>query len=555
MCTGSIFLEIKRPPLYFMKVECSLFLLLIYSCVAMISTGCSTEEVADVNVFHYNQHNNITSLDPAFAKSQNNIWAVNHIYSTLVDLDENLSVMPGIAKSWQVDDDGTGYTFLLRDDVYFHVDSCFGNLKTRRVNAHDIVYSYNRLMDTVLNAPGSWIFAGKVSSDTPFKALNDSIFQLQLSQPFAPLLSLLTMQYCSILPSEAVDYYGIDFFKQPVGTGPFKFKRWIQNQGLFLLRNNEYFNWKDSTYYSNLDGIRTSFIGERSLAFLELVNDGIDFFTGLESSYINTALNADGTLREKYKDRVQLIKSPYLNFEYLGLNSSATGAHPLLSNVDFRKALNYGIDRQLMLQSLRNGIGKPADAGVITRGLPSYDPTRVKGYYYDKDKALSLLNQFPKEILNSELLVQTSKDYLDLTTFIAKQWEELGLNIRINVMESAALRSGMRSGDVSVFRASWIADYPDGESFLSMFYSGNPAPPNYTRFANEKFDQLYHLAMQETAKENKIILYQRMDSIVVAQAPVIFLFYDEVSIFADPQVTGLSRNALNLLQVKSIVKN
>ena len=524
------------------------------SCIVLLAS-CMTDnnDGASPNVFHYNQHNNITSLDPAYAKSQNNIWAVNHIYSTLLRLDDTLNIKPGIAKSWKVSDDAKTYTFTLKDDILFHDNQCFTNIKERRVTAHDVVYSYDRLMDTVLNAPGSWIFAGKITDDRPFEAIDDTTFVLRLKSSFAPLLSLLTMQYCSIVPQEAVDYYGADFYTHPVGTGPFKFKRWLSNQGLFLLKNEQYYD-KTLFEHNNIEGVRTSFIGERSIAFLELVNRRIDFFTGLESSYINTALNPDGTLRDQYRDQMKFIKAPYLNFEYLGLNPSAPDAHPLLAERSFRQALNYGIDRALMLLSLRNNIGVPADAGVITRGLPSYDPTAVKGYAYDKTKARDILSSFDPLLLETPLVIHTSKDYLDLTTYIAKQWEDLGLIIKIDVMESAVLRNAMRNGDVGVFRASWIADYPDGENFLSMFYSKNPAPPNYTRYQNASFDQLYDSAMQERVEKEKILMYQEMDRLLVQDAPVVFLFYDEVSLFVNSDVSGLSRNALNLLHVDGIMK-
>ena len=143
---------------------------------------------------------------------------------------------------------------------------------------------------------------------------------------------------------------------------------------------------------------------------------------------------------------------------------------------------------------------------------------------------------------------------LDLTTYIARQWEYLGLKVEIEVMESAALRDAMRKGEVPLFRASWIADYPDGESFLSMFYGENPAPPNYTRFKNIAFDELYHSAMTVSDPKDKIRSYQKLDSIIVAEAPVIFLFYDETALFVDKSVQGLEPNALNLLTVKSITK-
>ena len=521
--------------------------------ITIVCSSCSTETGTDtVKVFHYNQHNPITSLDPAFAKSQNNIWAINHIYSTLVQLDDNLEVQQAIATSWTISEDGLIYTFDLRNDVYFHVNQCFGNEGFRPVNAHDVVFSYSRLMDTVLNAPGSWIFDGIVDVAGGFLALDDSTFQINLRTPFAPLLSLLTMQYCSILPREAIEFYGDEFYKNPVGTGPFFFKTWIDHEGLFLLRNKSFFEWQNGKAISNLDGIRTSFISERSVAFLELINGRIDWFSGLESGYVNTALTPSGELHDRYHS-IQFTKSPYLNFEYFGINSSA-GGHKLLKEKNFRQALNYAVDRGLMLATLRNKVGKPADAGVITRGLPSYDPVKVPGYYYDIQRAIILLSQFEPVELQEELTISTSQDYLDLTTFIAKQWENIGLNVSIEVMQSASLRESMRGGQIPLFRASWIADYPDGESFLSMFYSQNPAPPNYTRFANDRFDQLYKEALSATSKEQKTDLYQRMDSILIEEAPVVFLFYDEIATFVDKSISGLSNNALNLLQVKNIHK-
>lgn len=503
-------------------------------------------------VFHYNQHNNITSLDPAFAKSQNNIWAANHLYNTLLVLDDSLLVKPSLAKSWVISEDAKKYTFTVRDDIAFHKDKCFSDAG-RYMTAHDIEYSYQRLLDTILNSPGSWIFADRVDKIQPFEAINDTTFVLRLTEPFSPTLSLLTMQYASIVPPEAIKYYGADFYKNPVGTGPFQLKRWLSNQGLFLERFEDYFDWQGHPQ-NNLEGVRTSFIGERSFAFLELVNQRIDFFTGLESSFIHTALDEKGKLKNTYEDRIKFSKAPYLNFEYLGMNQQAEDAHPLLKNKSFRQALNYGIDRDVMLATLRKNVGVAADAGVIPRGLPSHNPTFVNGYTYNPTKAKELLSDLDADLLDVPLIIHTSKDYLDLTTFIAKQWQNLGLQIKIEVSESAVLRNGMRTGTVGMFRASWIADYPDGENFLSMFYSENPAPPNYTRFKNETFDELYELSLGTSDESEKIRLYQEMDQMLVEDAPVIFLFYDEISHFSSKRVSGISSNALNLLHVTDIHK-
>jgi len=185
-------------------------------------------------VFHYNQINPINSLDPAFAKSQNNIWATRHIFDGLVQLDENLNVIPSIAKSWKLSEDGLTYTFNLRDDVFFHANECFKN-KTRKVVAADFKYSLERLIDEEVNSPGSWLFTGKINEENPFEAINDTTFQIRLKEPFRPFLGILTMQYCSVVPYEAIEFYKKQFFSNPVGTGPFYFKRWIENQAEYRI--------------------------------------------------------------------------------------------------------------------------------------------------------------------------------------------------------------------------------------------------------------------------------------------------------------------------------
>lgn len=508
-------------------------------------------------VFRYNQINSITSLDPAFAKSQNNIWAVDHLYNGLVQLDEQLNIQPAIAKSWEVSEDGLTYTFMLRDDVFFHHNKVFEDGKGRAVTANDFVYSFNRIISDEVASPGSWIFKGNVADTEPFKALDAHTFQLRLQKPFRPILGILTMQYCSVVPREAVETYGKEFRSNPVGTGPFQYKNWLENQSLFLTKNENYFEKNGAgAPLPNLDAVRVNFIGDRKTAYLELMNQKLDFISGLESSYVNELLTIDGNLQEDKKAQLQFLKSPYLNTEYLGINMQIKDSgHPLRSKL-VRQALNYGFDRKKMLETLRNNVGKPADAGFVPRGLPSFDNSKVKGYDYNPDKARDLLKQagyadgkdFP------EITLYTNKDYQDLCTFIVRQWEDLGVKVNIQVIESATLRQMMTKGQVELFRGSWIADYPDAESFFTVFYSKNPAPPNYTQFSNSQFDELYEAALKENDNQKRFDLYHQMDRILIEEAPVIFLFYDETALFAAKEVRGLSKNAINLLSLKRVAK-
>lgn len=518
--------------------------------LTLLLVGCSSETDNSIKVFRYNQINHITSLDPAFAKSQNNIWAVNQLYNGLVRLDSSLNIVPDLAHSWSISADGLTYTFNLRKNVYFHENQCFENGKGRRLVSDDVVYSLNRLLDDNVASPGSWLFKGKVDTISPFVSVDDTTFTMQLMTPFLPMLGILTMQYCGIVPSEAVEYYGDKFRSQPVGTGPFVFKRWIENQALYMVKNENY--WESGMPF--IDGIKTLFIPDRKIAFLELLNGGIDYVPGLESSFINELLTREGNLKKEKEAIIRYKKSPYLNMEYLGINMEVVDADSPLGNKLVRKALNYGIDKSLMLMSLRNGVGKPAESGFVPYGLPSFNDKAVVGYDYNPEKAQSLLKEagFPGGKGLETITLYTNNDYLDLTTFVAKQWERIGVKVVIDVLESAVLRDGMRKSQLSLFRASWIADYPDPESFLCMFYSKNPAPPNYTRYSNQEFDALYEKAISENDTKKRLEYYQEMDKIIVEDSPVIFLFYDQSANFYSSRVHGAQTNAINQLELKKI---
>lgn len=528
-----------------------LYLFLFTSLLFLSSCSGRGQAGEEMDIFLYNQPNAITSLDPAFARSQNNIWGIHHLYNGLVELNDSMQVSPSLAYQWEISEDGLTYRFFLRNDVFFHDDSCFPGENGRKMVASDVVYSFSRLLDEEVGSPGSWVFQGKVNETNPFESYGDSVFQLNLLKPFPPMLSMLTMQYCSVVPFEAVEYYEDQFRRHPVGTGPFRYKNWIENQALALLPNERYFE----KGIPRLDGLLARFIGDRKTAYLELLQGKLDFISGLESSYVNDLLTPSGELQQKYDGQLNFQKGPYLNMEYLGFNLSfGSPQDNPLRNKKVRQALNYGIDREKMLATLRNGVGRPADAGFIPRGLPAYSPEEVPGYRYDPQKALRLLEEagYNQEHPLGEIKLHTNKDYLDLCTYIAGQWEALGVNASIEVVESGTLRQMMSAGQTALFRASWIADYPDGESFLTVFYGKNPAPPRYTRFSNDRFDELYEKALLETDDEERIKLYQAMDRILVEEAPVIFLFYDETAVFTSSRVKGLKPNAVNLLDVKRV---
>ena len=521
--------------------------LIIFICFVSCTSNYSDE--LPNRVFKYNQADNISSLDPAFAKSQNNMWAVNQIFDGLIGLNDSMLLVPRIAKSWSVNDLGTTFTFIIDQSYYFHEDECFKNELSRPVSAADVVYSFERILSDKLNSPGSWIFTDVVAKEQPFVALNDTTFVLKLRKPFQPILGILTMQYCSIVAPEAIEKYGKEFRNHPIGTGPFKMKRWQENQALYLTRNDYYPNIQH-----NLEGVKISFIPDKKIAFFEFLNGNLDFFSGIESSFGGQILDEHGMLRTDQSKNIRMYSNPFLNLEYIGVNMNLA-KDGLLGDVKFRRALNWAIDRQELLAVLKNNVGKPAINGIIPKGLFGHNPL-LKGYSYNPIKAKELLDEFDEDALRTTIKISTNADYLDVITYIAKSWENIGLSVKIELLESAVLRQQMREGRIELFRASWIADYPDEESYLCLFFGNNPAPPNYTRFRNAEYDELYSKAVIETDKLKRDFIHKRMDSIIIEHAPLIPIYYDETAVFASKKIkSGISANALNLLDFRNIKMN
>ncbi|WP_310994139.1 ABC transporter substrate-binding protein [Aequorivita marina] len=534
--------------------------LLLIAVLFSVFTSCkkNSETERDHLVFRYNEHGNIPTLDPAFARNPQAIWPDNQLYNGLVQLDDSLNIKPDIAKSWVINDSTYTYTFYLRDDVYFHQNKAFAQeglhsptRYTRKVVAQDFVYSFDRLTDENLASPGSWV----MNYVANYKAIDDHTFVIQLKQSFPAFLGLLSMRYCSVVPKEAVSFYGNDFRRNPVGTGPFQFKMWEENIKLVFRKNPLYFERdKAGNRLPYLEAVAITFLPDKQSEFLQFAQGKLDFISGLDGSYKDELLTSNGELRPKYTDEAYMVTGPYLNTEYLGFFLGAET--PEIKNKTLRQAINYGFDRSKMVKYLRNGIGIPATHGFIPKGLPGYD--EIDGYTYNPQKAKALLEEYKTETgdLKPEITIGTNSQYLDLCEYVQRELEKIGIAVNIDVMPPSTLRQMKSSGELDIFRASWIADYPDAENYLSLFYSPNFTPngPNYMHFKNATYDSLYLKALSISDIAKRKALYTKMDSIIVEEAPVIPLFYDMAVRFVNKKVSGLGINPQNFLVLKRVKK-
>ncbi|MFN3528288.1 MAG: ABC transporter substrate-binding protein [Bacteroidia bacterium] len=530
----------------------------ILSTIYILSSCTDVQKPTNQQVFSYNQESGISSLDPAFARDQASGWAVNMLFNGLIQLDAQLQLQPAIARHWQVDEAGTTYRFWLRTDVRFHENKCFGIEKSRFVSAGDFVYSFNRLIDPKLASPGAWIFSGKLA-DTPFVAINDSLFEIRLRAPYPPLAAMLSMGYCSVLPKEAIEVYGLDFRANPVGTGPFKMAFWEENEALVLHKNENYFETdSEGRALPYLDAVVVHFLPDKQSAFLAFLQGKLDFISGIDPAFKDEVLQRDGSLQTKYQGRINLQRAPYLNTEYLGilLNQEKAAAHPLLQEKRVRHALNLAIDRRQMMQYLRNNVGIAGTAGLLPPGLPGFDSSALAHFEYAPEKAKTLLREAGIKPGELQITLETNPAYLDLCIFIQRQWQNIGVKLEINTSPGPTLRQLISKGEVSLFRASWIADYPDAENYLALAYGPNAAPsgPNYTQFNHIGYNRLYEMALQENNDSLRADYYQQMDAIIREEAPFIVLYYDQVLRLLNPEIAGLETNAMNVLDLKMVRK-
>jgi oligopeptide transport system substrate-binding protein len=520
----------------------------------------STQEDPDLTVFRYNEASNISSLDPVYARNQANIWATAQLFNSLVRLNESLDIEPAIAKSWEVSEDGLSYTFFLREDIFFHDDPCFPSAKGRRVVANDFVFSLGRLVNPVLNAPGAWVM-NQVERTTDGKlhisAPNDTTLTIRLQQAFPAFPGLLSMQYCSVVPHEAIAKYGQDFRKHPVGTGPFRFAYWKEGVKLVFRKNENYFESEGTQQLPYLDAVAISFIIDRQTAFLEFIKGNLDFLSGVDASYKDELLTPDGNLQPRYEERFQMISMPFLNTEYLGIlmNEEHLPENWPMREQKVRQAINFGFDREKMLQFLRNNIGSSAHAGFVPLGMPGFY-NNTGGYSYQPDKARNLLAEagFPNGEGMPPITLLTNQAYLDISQYIQHELSRIGIRVHIDVMPPATLREMMARGEAAFFRASWIADYPDAENYLALFYSKNKSPvgPNYTHFHHPEYDKMYEQSFGVTDEKLRQDLYREMDKLLIEQAPVVFLFYDQSVRFVPKRVKNMSNNPLNHLDLRRV---
>ncbi len=526
--------------------------------------GCkNVDKKSPQQIFHYNEDVSVTTLDPAFVRSQSENWIVSQIFNGLIDLDAQLQPVPALAKSWEISTDLLTYTFHLRSDVNFCFVDKQGKVTTRKMVASDVAYSLSRIADPATSSPGAWIFVGKIDSqlNRVFISPNDSTFVLKLVSPAASLLGLLSTNFGYVVPKEYARLDKSYLARNPVGTGPFYVRRW-EDEIKLVMRKNPHYHEKDTqgVPLPYLDAINVTFVKNKQTAFMQFAAGSYDFFNGLEGSFKDELLTDQAMLKPKYAQKMKAIITPFLNTEYVGCYlGDYPGKTNWLKDVHLRRALFYAVDKQKLVRFFRNGLGDAGDWGVVPPILNVHEKETITEANAAWQKALAEYQQsgYAKQNNKPEIVLSTTADYLDMMVYLQETWGRLGVKIKVDIQTGGMLRQLRNEGKLMLFRGSWIADYPDAENFLACYYAPylSPMGPNYTHFEDAQFDTLYRLieageSGQKASLRKQYI--QQANQILIDQAPVIPLYYDKSIRLIQPWVQGLENDAANRLVLKRV---
>ncbi len=477
---------------------------------AVLLCGC-TGRVERLDGYLYGRIGaNPTTLDPAYVVDVLGGMIAAKLYNGLVRLDDNLQVVPDVARQWRVSDDGLTYTFALREDVVFH--------NGQRLTVDDVVYSFRRIMSPQTHSPNAWMF--KNVADV--KVVHTGEIEVTLKTPFAPFLKSLTMPAAYIVPRAEVERLGKDFGLHPVGTGPFALARWEPDNNIVLKKNVLYFDRP-----ARINGIVYRIIPEDITSMTEFLTGNLDVLGVPASAYAMLTKDA------RYAGLVAHASG--LNTFYLGLNNSRRP----LDNPNLRKAIACAIDRKKILRTYLQGQGSYATSAV---------PSVLKGYAvadyypYDPDRARAFLRASGiAGGVNLKFYVSAIQESIDIAEIIAHYLRQVGIGVEIRILEWSAYKVAINNGEPDMFWLSWWADYPDAENFLyPMFHSSNfGAGGNRIRYGNPQVDTLIEQARRTLAAPQREAMYKRTEDAVAIDTPAVFFWHRNEYIVTQPWIKGL----------------
>jgi ABC-type transport system substrate-binding protein len=466
-----------------------------------------------------------STLDPVMSTDQASHEIITKVFDALVQFAPGTTeIEPGLAESWDVSADGTVYTFTLREGVKFH--------NGRNLTANDVKYSIDRLMNPDTASPRA-NFAEDIVS---IEVVDEKTIKITTQYAFVPFLAKLAYTCFMIVPQEEVEKYGDDWFKNPVGTGPFKFVKWDAGSVIELEAFDD--AWAGRPFIDKYQYV----VHEDDETIWQGIKAGDVSLGGVPSTHWEEFLD-DAVMQENSKTTAQLVTYwLYFNCEKWPFN-----------NVDLRNAICYGLKKKEVLDTIFKGRHLEA-RGPIPPALWGFDQTLYDNYEYTYNP------QKAKDLLDSAGIVDTNGDgirelegqelVLEYSSYVSSTWQtaaethlanlrEIGIEATYQQYDFATLIGNADEGNFSMMTLGWGTDYPDPENFMILFETKNWPDPNHARYSSTAFDQLAEDAKKETDVAKRLDMYKQMTQILQDENPHWWFFHPRITNVWQPWINGV----------------
>ena len=466
------------------------------------------------------------NLDPWRSTTTATRRILVNVYEGLTTFDPvTAEVIPLLAESWEVSDDGLTYTFNLREGVLFQ-DAEGVSYENREVTAEDVVWSWLRFLtnDTSVSEHPEYLsdiegagayLEGEADTVSGLNILDDYTLEVTLSQPSHRFLANLVNAY--VVPQEALEAYGEDFSNRPVGTGPFKFERWNRDDELVLSAYDDY--WEEG--FPKLETVRFVNVPEATTGLLQYREGELDLLFDIPTAQLEA-------VREEFAD--EYYQSPGLNVRYWGFKMTA---EPFADNVALRQAFNHAVDRELIWNVLMEGARRPALQGVLPPEMPAAD---VPGYEYDLERARELMVEagYPEgEGLEPITLYYFGSAEDAPQVALQDMLSQIGVQLELQKEDNSTYWGHIGEDDVAMFLSGWSSDFADpSEVFNFLFAEGR----DDTKYDNPEVNRLLQEATATSDPDERNAIYRQVHEIIMADAPWIVSSYSIIAYLQKPYV-------------------
>lgn len=485
------------------------------------NTTENTDQAAVPQVLVFGRGGDSVSLDPAIVTDGESFKVTENIYDTLLNFGEqDTTINPGLAKDWEVSEDGLTYTFFLQEGVKFHDGTDFNaeavvkNVERWKGGAEDQFYYFH----SMFKANGEDIIQEVVAQD-------ESTVVFKLTRPQAPFLKNIAMSPFAIASPTAFEAAGDTFGDNPVGTGPFTFVEWKRNESITVKRNGNY--WQEGL--PKLDTIIFRAIPDNSGRLNALLAGEIDLADGVNPSDA-AIIEADANL--------QLIERPSMNIGYLGL----TNTRPPFDNKLVRQAVNYAIDQQAIIDAFFEGRAEVA-VNPMPPSISGYND-EIAGYEYNPEKAKELLAEAGYDGTEIELwAMPVPRPYMPdgqkVAEAIQKNLNDVGIPAKIQSVDWATYLDKANKGEFDAFLLGWTGDNGDADNFIyTLLDKDNIGSNNYAYYANDELHEILIAAQSEIDEEKRNELYKQAQEIIHEDAPWVPLAHSIPLLAGKKGVTG-----------------